>query len=189
MFVLGGQRQDGGFFGRNRRMEVQINAGRAVRIGRIGFADQRAVDEKASDNKGWSGFLSDVWTSLKGLVTVRRVTEQSAAILPLEQRGYLYQNLALKLEAARYSLLLNNDVLYHQSLAAVSNWLQQYFDNQDPGVKAVLTTLQHIDAVKLDRELPVASSSLAALQRISLKDETPDTPLPISQEQAPRRPS
>lgn len=141
-------------------------------IGRISLStteDQRALDEQASDEKGWSRFLADIWTSLKSMVTVRRLSEQSAAILPLEQRGYLYQNLALKLETARYALLLENDVLYHRSLATARDWLLHYFDQQDAGVKSVAETLQQLDSIRLNRELPAASSALSALQDIERK--------------------
>jgi len=134
--------------------------------------DQRAIDERSGEEKkGWTRFLSDLWTSLKGLVTVRRLSEQSAAILPLEQRGYLYQNLALKLETARYALLLDNDVLYHRSLATARDWLQHYFDQQDAGVESVVSTLKHLDSVSLDRVLPPAASALPALQDIERRKQ------------------
>ena len=138
--------------------------------------DQRAIDEQSADEnkgekKGWAHFISDIWTSLKGLVTVRRLSEQSAAILPLEQRGYLYQNLALKLETARYALLLDNDVLYHRSLATAREWLEHYFDQQDAGVASVVSTLNHLDSVSLDRVLPPAASALPALQDIERRKQ------------------
>jgi len=156
-------------------------------IGRISLStteNQRALDEQTSDEKGWSRFLADIWTSLKSMVTVRRLSEQSAAILPLEQRGYLYQNLALKLETARYALLLDNDVLYHRSLATARDWLLHYFDHQDAGVKSVAATLQQLDSVRLGRELPAASSALSALQDLERKKQATDKAVVPSPTQA-----
>jgi len=119
-----------------------------------------AITDKAIDKKNWTSFLADVWSSLKSLVTVRRVDEQNVAITAPEQRGFLYQNLALKLEAARLALLRNDDTLYHQSLSTTNDWLKRYFDQQDNGVQAMLATLQQLDSVNLNRELPPASVSL-----------------------------
>jgi len=120
------------------------------------------------NEKNWTYFLADIWASLKGLVTIRRVDEKSVAIIAPEQRFFLYQNLALKLEAARNALLRNDDELYHQSLLATKDWLEYYFDQGDHGVQTILATLQRLDEVRLNRELPSVSASLKILQRLSV---------------------
>lgn len=132
-------------------------------------------------------FLTDIWASLLSLVTIRHVDDQSVAVVAVTQRGFLYQNLALKLEAARLALLRQDDVLYHQSLATVQGWLKRYFDRQDSAVQSLVTSLQQLDAIKLDRELPVATASLVAIQRLRsnkarVDQSTPNKPSVLTDE-------
>jgi len=139
--------------------------------------DLPVSEQAGGDKKGWSEFLSDVWLSLKSLVTVRRVDDKSVAITAPEQGIYLYQNLALKLEAARYALLRYDDALYHQALADVNGWLQRYFDTQSDAVKTMLESLQQLDSIEIDIKLPTLGKSLQALKNISL-DQQPTEQLP-----------
>jgi len=111
-------------------------------------------------------FFASIWSSLKGLVSIRRVDDKATAIVPPEQRGFLFQNLALKLEAARFALLSGEDALYHQSLMAVDGWLGIYFDVQSSSVQAMLSSLQKLNNVKLDPMLPDLGASLQAVQSV-----------------------
>lgn len=111
-------------------------------------------------------YLNDVWDSLRQLVTIRQVKDQSIAIVSPDQKNFLYQNLALKIESARLALLRHDNALYHQSLAMAQGWLQRYFDNQDKSVKELLSILLELDAVNLDYEVPIASASLQAIYLI-----------------------
>jgi uroporphyrin-3 C-methyltransferase len=120
----------------------------------------------ADDADGKTGFLDSIVAALKGLVSIRRVDDKATAIVPPEQRAFLFQNLALKLEAARFALLSRDDALYHQSLSTVSDWLARYFDARDSSVQAMQSTIGELNGVKLDPELPDLGASLQAVQAV-----------------------
>ena len=121
---------------------------------------------KQADTNGRTGFFDSIIATLKSLVSIRRVDDKAVAIVPPEQRGFLLQNLALKLEAARFALLSGDDTLYHQSLGSVQVWLNEYFDQQASTVQAMQTSLKEVDKVKLDPQLPDLGGSLQAVQAV-----------------------
>jgi uncharacterized protein HemX len=87
-------------------------------------------------------------------------------IAPPEQRVYLYQNLALKLESARFALLSGDNTLYHQTIETIAVWLKQYFDQQASNVRAIQSTLDELNTINLAPDLPNLGASLDALQTV-----------------------
>ncbi len=59
------------------------------------------AEEKSSK---WSKLKTAVWQELKGLVIISRRGEETLATLMPEQHYFLYQNLRLQLESARYAV-------------------------------------------------------------------------------------
>ncbi len=108
--------------------------------------------------QNWQGTLEKAWQEVKSLVVIRHRQEGDAAVLVPEQRYFLYQNLKLKLEAARVALLLKQDTIYKDSLRTAQTWLSQYFigDTRDAMVQTVTDLAQK--NIKVD--LPDISASL-----------------------------
>ena len=146
------------------KLSQKIEPGQAVKDGLI------------DESKSWAGFFDSIVTTLKSLVTIRRVNDQTIAVVPPEQSGFLIQNLSLKLEAARYSLLTHDEQLFHQSLRVVSEWLERYFDQNDSAVQSMQLTLQSLVATKIHQELPNLGASLKAVMAINLQ-----SPLPVEE--------
>lgn len=111
----------------------------------------------------WQDALSMAWQEIRSLVVIRHQDDGAAAVLVPEERYFLYQNLHLKLEAARTALLEGREAIFHDSLTAAENWLQKYFvgDERD----AVLASIKEINAEVITVELPDISASLAWLQQ------------------------
>lgn len=141
------------------------------------------LQEQASNQpvtKDWRQFIADVWLNLKQLVTVRRIDEQSVAIIAPEQRYFLRQNLALQLAGARYAMLRSDDAVFQQSLSQLQQWLQRYFDPQDAAVIAFNQSLLSLEKITLRQDLPPVSNALTALQRLQKEGLTaPIKTLPV----------
>jgi len=111
-------------------------------------------------------FFTDVWGELKGLVSVRKINETERVLVTPDQRIYLLENLELKIEAARFALIKNNNVLFHASLQAVDEWLMQYFDADSAAFASIKETLSGFNDVILNQPLPIIKESMIALQTL-----------------------
>ena len=144
---------------RVEQLPINVPLGREAQV-----AEQDKQDK--TETSWWRTFLGDVWHTLSTLVTIRRLDDTTEAVAVPEQRAYLRQNLALKLEAARYAVLRRDDNAYHDNLAIVRDWLQRYFDKQASEVVAMLETVNRLDKQKLDRPLPSVTASLQAIEQL-----------------------
>jgi len=114
------------------------------------------------DVNDWQGIASSAWQQIKSLVVIRNQQNGSAAVLIPEQRYFLYQNLKLKLEAARLALLQANNTVYKDSLAASIDWLETYFvgDKRD----AMVAMLKQLQVAEVTVTLPDISGSATWLK-------------------------
>lgn len=97
------------------------------------------------------------WDQFKKSFGELVIVHHKRAAMPLvapEQRYFLYQNIALRLEAARLALLEKNQTLYVQSLNRAGEWLKRYFDLKDPRVKSALEQLTQLKNENLTPKLP-----------------------------------
>lgn len=118
-------------------------------------------DTKVSEN--WQAALSEVWQQIRSLVVIRHQQEGATAVLVPEQRYFLYQNLRLTLESARFALLSNNEPVFHTSLRTAEHWLQQYFVGSERD--ALLAEISDMQSEKITVTLPDISASLRWLQQ------------------------
>ncbi len=113
----------------------------------------------------WSAIPGAVWRDLRDLVVVRRVDKPIEPLLPPSEEWYLRQNLKLKLEQARLSLLRFETSLYHQLLDEAGEWLKAYFNTESAAVKGMLESLQQLKQADLRPSLPDVSESLRILRK------------------------
>ncbi len=113
----------------------------------------------------WSAIPGAVWRDLRDLVVVRRVDKPIEPLLPPSEEWYLRQNLKLKLEQARLSLLRFETSLYHQLLDEAGDWLKAYFNTESAAVKGMLESLQQLKQADLQPSLPDVSESLRILRK------------------------
>lgn len=110
----------------------------------------------------WQNAVSDIWQQIRSLVVIRQQEDAPQAVLIPEQRYFLYQNLRLKLETARFALLSGKQSIYDSSLQTSIDWLQRYFVGEQRD--ALLASLETMQAEQIDVTLPDISGSLRWLQ-------------------------
>ena len=115
----------------------------------------------------WEQALDMAWTDLKDLVRVRRHDQPVQALLTPKERFFLYQNLRLRLNAARLHLLDRNAAALRADLDQARALLARYFDPQHTGVQNALAELKRIAVAPIAPPLPDISGSLAVLRRVT----------------------
>jgi len=124
--------------------------------------DPNAVQGEKS--RRWTDIPQAIWDALRGLITVRYNDRPVDPLLSPQQINYLFENLALKLEAARYAALRANESLYQTNLQLAVDWLWAYFDTTDLQTQTVLAKLESLKANSVAPTLPNISGSSAALK-------------------------
>ncbi len=118
-----------------------------------------SAEESADQN--WRTKLRN---SFGQLVTVRK-TDQP--IISIEQAGLIRQQLSLQLETATLLALQGRQTAFELNLDNARSALQQSFDNDNPGVKAALQTLQSISTTQLTPAWPELNEGLEQLDVLS----------------------
>ena len=161
--------------------EVDINGAIVkvdVLIGGIGdlpFAAETArviqtddLPPEAPDHRpAWRILLSDVWSQLKQLVTIRHLDKPDSALLSPDQAFFIRENLKLRLLAVRISLLTRNDTVYHQDLQAALEILNRYFDITHKRGQLMVETIQKLNENQLATPLPSLERSYQAFKQLS----------------------
>ena len=155
------------------QMEIsEPHAGSAQAPG-IGKGDPSALPNDIKET------LNDAWANFSKLVVVRRNDQPKAALMTPEQVELIRKNLALKLEAARLALIHGDQALYSSSLTIVSQWLNDYFDAENPSVKTAVSQIQSLTNTPIKATFPDVSKSLSMLRKLPLLtiNEAPDDSL------------
>ncbi len=121
--------------------------------------------QKDYQSLDWADVPSAIWKDIRGLVVVRRADKPIEPLRPPSEAWYLRQNLQLKLEQARLSLLRHDTALFHQLLDEAAHWLRANFDEESAAVKGMLESLQNLQQADLQPSLPDISDSLRVLRK------------------------
>lgn len=109
-------------------------------------------------NKEDQGYMDRMWESVKsGLKMTVRIQKQGEPVTPLlspEEGFFLYQNLRLKLEAARFALMRREQKIFVDSLMAAQQWFEQYFTEQGEASQLLLDTLKRLTKVNIAPDIP-----------------------------------
>ncbi|VAX07544.1 hypothetical protein MNBD_GAMMA26-385 [hydrothermal vent metagenome] len=108
--------------------------------------------------------LAQGWKGFQTLVIVRHHDAPITAMMPPEQRYFVYQNMRLQLEAARFAVLRADEGLYGSSLKTVSEWMNDVVELGDPVAKSMLNEINDLAKVNIRPELPDISGSLRLLR-------------------------
>jgi len=119
-------------------------------------------EDNVTASAQWQGALDQAWQEVKSLVVIRHQQDGAAAVLVPEQRYFLYQNLRLKLETARFALLSGQPSVFEASLKSSTQWLEQYFVGEERD--AILVLISELQSTNIEVSLPDISASLAWLK-------------------------
>lgn len=119
----------------------------------------------------WEELPQAVWEDIKSLVRVRRHQQPIEPLLPPKEAWFLQQNLRLKLEQARLSLLRRDTRQFRQYVGEANSWIESFFDADSPAVRNASITLRALIRVKLQPRTPDVSGSLRLLRERLLEQK------------------
>ena len=118
------------------------------------------------------GLLDSAMSQLGGIVTIRHTEHEVKAILTPEEAQFIREQLRVKLEMVKISLVQHNEALFQSSLADAKKWTEQNF-TKNTDVDNFIAELDRLDSLKIRSQLPDISASLKMLKDIAtLRIET-----------------
>ncbi len=130
--------------------------------------DAVAAEDEAG---GWRGFVRTVWADIRSLVIIRRHDAGSLPLTTPDQRLLLRQNLRLKLETARLSLLRGHGQAYRAALQEADGWVERFYDAKSSATIGMREALGRLAAIDIAPQLPAIDQSLHALREVSTRLE------------------
>ncbi len=106
----------------------------------------------------WDRATEAVWNQFKDIVVIRRERSEAPPLIAREEEYFLRQNLRLELESMRMALLAGDATAFQDSYQLTRDWVEKYFDGQDPRVAAFLAELQALQAVQFNPYIPDLTS-------------------------------
>ncbi|MBT8444233.1 MAG: uroporphyrinogen-III C-methyltransferase [Gammaproteobacteria bacterium] len=121
---------------------------------------------EATAESGWQRAWRAIVDALKSVISVKREDREITPLLTAAEESMLLRSLDVDLQIARLAVMRNEGALYRDSLAAVRDRLNRYFDLESTHVQAALSTLDEVAQAELPDELPDISGSLTLLLNI-----------------------
>ena len=116
------------------------------------------------EEPGFSRAARDFWEEMKGLVRIRELESNDAALLAPSHAYFLRENLKLRLLAARVSLLARDESTFRDDLKTSQVWITRYFDTKARPTTAALAALKQIAETPVQIGVPDINASLAAVR-------------------------
>jgi uroporphyrin-III C-methyltransferase len=123
-------------------------------------ARARPVDESS----GFSRTARDFWEEMKGLVRIRDLETQDAALLTPQQSYFLRENLKLRLLAARIALVARDEASFREDMRSAQAWIARFFDAKARPTMTALATLKQVADSPVVISPPDINASLAAVR-------------------------
>lgn len=117
----------------------------------------------------WQAWSDEMWTDIRQLIRVRKVTTPEALMLSPEQAYFLRENLKLRLLNARLALMSRNEAAFRTDLVAAQDALARYFDGRAASTKAAQGLLRQVQANNVAIDMPSLSESLNAVRNYKSK--------------------
>ncbi len=126
------------------------------------------TDQQESDH----GVLNSALNLLEGYVTVKHSDQPVTEILTVEEVQFIRQQLGVKLEMIKISLVQQNDALYKSSITDAKQWLNEKF-TKNASINSFHAELDKLNAIQIRSQFPDISQSLKMLKDITkLRIET-----------------
>ncbi len=144
------------------RQDLQLADLKARVKPKVGDAEAAAQAEGA----WWERASAAAWAQLKDIVVIRHERSTAPPLMAMEEKFFLRQNLRLELEAMRAALMMGDGANYQESDNIARDWVETYFNAEDPGVAAFLTELQSLQALQFNPYIPDLSGTLRAFHEV-----------------------
>ena len=124
---------------------------------------------KATEDQG---LLDSAMSQLEGIVTIRHTEHEVKEVITPEEAQFIREQLRVKLEMVKISLVQHNEALFQSSLADAKKWTEQHFA-RNADVDHFIAELDKVNTIKIHSQFPDISSSLKMLRDITkLRIET-----------------
>jgi uncharacterized protein HemX len=124
----------------------------------------RIARVRSPDEQGFTRAARDLWEEMKGLVRIRDLDTQDAALLTPAQAYFLRENVKLRLLAARMALLARDEASFREDVRAAQAWITRYFDAKARSTAAALAILKQVAETPVTISVPDINASLAAVR-------------------------
>ncbi|MEH6591187.1 MAG: uroporphyrinogen-III C-methyltransferase [Halioglobus sp.] len=151
-------------------MYLQLAAliGQVEQLAIFELPDNVVVVETAADDD-WQARLQQGYEEalhkLSDYIVIRRRDVPYEALMEPAWEGLVRQNLRMLLEQAQVALLSGNQVLFQQSLERAGHWVQQFFEVDESGARALAADLTRLRNETVAVDLPDISSSQHELDK------------------------
>ena len=130
------------------------------------------VKEQSSKTTEDQGLLDSAIDELEGIVTIRHTELEVKEVLTPQEAQFIREQLRVKLEMVKISLVQHNEALYQSSLADAKKWTAQHF-TKNTDFDNFIAELDRFSNIKIRSQFPDISSSLKMLRDITkLRIET-----------------
>ncbi|MDD1635380.1 MAG: uroporphyrinogen-III C-methyltransferase, partial [Methylococcaceae bacterium] len=130
------------------------------------------VKEQSSKTTEDQGLLDSAIDELEGIVTIRHTELEVKEVLTPQEAQFIREQLRVKLEMVKISLVQHNEALYQSSLADAKKWTAQHF-TRNTDFDNFIAELDRFSNIKIRSQFPDISSSLKMLRDITkLRIET-----------------
>lgn len=117
----------------------------------------------------WNAWTTEMWTDIRQLIRVRKVTTPDALMLSPEQTYFMRENLKLRLLNARLALMSRNETAFRTDLVAAQDALARYFDTRALSTQTAQGLLRQVQANNVAIEMPSLADSLNAVRNYKSK--------------------
>ncbi|WDE11772.1 uroporphyrinogen-III C-methyltransferase [Thalassomonas haliotis] len=121
-----------------------------------------------SDPADWRENLAKVWQKFRAnyIITSRPRTKGDDPLLSPQHQQNLQENLALKLQLAIWSASKGENAIYQQTLDAIQQWLNQYYESQNKTNQNFISAIEKLKPATLTVNYPDKLASLAAIRKL-----------------------
>jgi uncharacterized protein HemX len=111
------------------------------------------------------GLVDSAMAKLEGLVTIRHTEQPILSVITPEQARFIKEELKVKLEMVKLSLVQQNDALFKSSIADAKKWLAEHFAKNKNSI-SFAKELDTLNATPIRGQFPDISQSLKMLRNI-----------------------
>jgi uroporphyrin-3 C-methyltransferase len=109
--------------------------------------------------------LAALWADLRSLIRIQYSGDRDLAAVSPDGGVLLRENVRLRLTAARYAMIRGDEAQASRELGQCADWIQRYFNERDPAVRAVLQQISQLRPGTVTVEAPRIGASLEALRQ------------------------
>lgn len=142
----------------------------------------------AAPEKTDGGILDKALGSMKGVVSIKHTDVPVAGIITKEEAQFNLQQIKVRLDMVKMSLLQQNESLYLASIGDVRQWLKENFA-LNAAANDFLKQLEVLESTKIQSQLPNISESLTLLKAITKHRTETDKILPKTTVEAAKVPA